>query len=135
MRSSSFTIVAAAIMIAAFLVGCSKSQIPPNAHVQDLGVVQLKLQAPQPISLSGDMSLYCAVVRPEQLPQKLELLMSLTNSPDGSVHLTLDNNPTPTDYMRLWLRHLDVPFKSGVVYEARIGENAWLRFTPVISTL
>jgi hypothetical protein len=129
MRKSPF--ITLVVLASILLSGCSKSQIPSNAHVQDLGVVRLKAEGPTPIPLSGDMSLYCVAGRPEQLPQKVEFTMSLTKSPDGSVRLALDGVPTPADNARLWLKHLSVPFKSGALCEAKIGEDAWIRFTPV----
>ena len=123
------------VLASILLSGCSKSQIPSNAHVQDLGVVRLNAQSPTPIPLTGDLSLYCVAERPEQLPQKVQFTMSLTKSPDGSVRLALDGVPTPADYTRLWLKHLDVPFQSGTAYETKIGEDAWIRFTPVLEAL
>jgi hypothetical protein len=120
-----------AILTGIFVSGCSKSQIAANAHVQDLGVVRLKAQSPTPISLPGDVSFYCTAGRPEQLPQKVVLTMSLTKSHDGSIWLAMDNVPTPADYARLSVKHVEFPFQSGVVCEAKIGENAWVRFTPI----
>jgi hypothetical protein len=133
MGKSPFT--ALAILATVLWTGCSKSQIPSNAHIQDLGVVRLMAQSPTPIRLSGDMSLYCVAGRPEQLPENVEFNMSLTKSPDGAVRLAADGVPTPADYRRLWLKHLDFPFKSGAVCKVKIGEDAWIRFTPVVEAL
>jgi hypothetical protein len=81
------------------------------------------------------MSLYCVTGRPEQLPQKVEFTLSLTKSPDGTARLALEGVPTPADYRRLWLKHSDFPFKPGAICEAKIGEDAWIRFTPVAEAL
>jgi hypothetical protein len=125
-------IITSVISAALFVGGCSKSQIPPNANVQDLGIIRLKPQIPKQLPLSGDLSLYCAFGRPEQLPEKLETVMTLTNLPDGSLHLCVENIPTPRDYKRLCLKHAEFTFRSGAHCELKIGENAWLRFTPVL---
>jgi hypothetical protein len=124
-----------AILTGIFAAGCAKSIIPKNAHVQDLGIVQLKAASPTPISLSGDVSLYCVSGRPEQLAQKVALSMNLKKSADGSIWLALDNTPTPADYARLKVKHVEFPFQSGAACEVKVGENAWIRFTPIQESL
>ncbi len=114
------------------VVSCSKNSIPLNAHVQDLGGLEFRANTPKQLPVSGDVSLYCVSGRPEQLPQKVELLCTVTRSPDNLLHLGLEVVPTPGDYKRLWLKQLSVPVRSGDLCEVRVGENEWIRFTATV---
>jgi|WetSurMetagenome_2_1015567.scaffolds.fasta_scaffold534804_2 hypothetical protein len=135
MRKSSFIItITPAILAALFVAGCSRSQIPPNAHVQDLGVLKLQAGTRTPMPLAGDVSLYCVASRPEQLPQKVEFFATVTNASNNTQRLDVDVVPTPVDYQRLGLKHLSVPFHPGERYEFKVSENEWVRFIPRLET-
>ena len=134
MRKSSFTItIAPAILAALFVAGCSRSQIPHNAHVQDLGVLKVQVGTRTPMPLAGDVSLYCVAASPEQLPQKVEFFATVTNA-DNTLRLDVDVVPTPADYQRLGLKHFSVPFHAGERCEFKVSQNEWVRFTPRLDT-
>jgi len=122
----------AAALITLCAVSCSKNSLPPNAHVEDLGVLHLTAQTPKQMPLPGDPSLYCVTGRPEQMAQKVELSITATQLPDASLRLALDIVPTPADYHRLSLKHAEMPFKSGSTCWVKAGENTWLKFTPTL---
>src|SRR3954451_14844 len=105
-----------AVLVGLGLVSCSKNPIPANAHVQALGVLKLKTGTPEKMPVSEDVSLYCAYSRPEQLPQKVKLFATVTESPDKSHRLVVDVVPTPSDYKRLNLKQANIPFHSGEQY-------------------
>jgi len=121
-----------AVLVGMCLIGCSKNPIPPNAHVQELGVLKLKAHTPEQMPVSGDVSLYCAFSRPEQLPKKVELFATITESPDKEARRVVDVVPTPADYKRLDLKQANMPFHSGEQYALRVGENEYIRFTPTL---
>lgn len=129
------SITTVAILTSIFALGCSRSQIPAGAHVQDLGVVRLNTQSPTPIPLSGDVSHYCVPGSPEQLAKKVELSMKLKKSADGSLWVVLHNTPTPADYARLSFKHGEFLLESGGPFVVKISEKAWIRFTPIQESL
>jgi hypothetical protein len=114
----------------AALLGCSRNNLPPNAHVQELGVLKLSASTRTLLPVAPDVSLYCVESRPDQLPQKIELFATVSNASDNTQTLNIDVVPTPSDYMRLGLKHLTVPFRSGKLYEVKVSQNEWIRFTP-----
>ncbi len=111
---------------------CSTSSIPASARVQDLGVLALKADVPRQIPLSGTASSYCVALKPEQLPQKVELFATLARLPDKTLRIWLELVPTPSDYDRLWLKRLSAQVRSGDRCEIRVGEHEWIRFTPTL---
>src|SRR3954454_20579891 len=124
--------VTGAVLAGLSLIGCSKNPIPANAHVQELGILKLKAGTPEQMPASEDVSLYCALSRPEQLPQKIQLVATATQSPDKSLRLVVQVVPTPADYKRLTLKQATFPFHSGEPCALRVGENEYIRFTPTV---
>ena len=126
--------LAGAVLAGLCLMGCSQNPIPPNAHVQELGVLKLKAGAPVQMPVSDDVSLYCAFSRPEQLPQKVQLFATVAESPDKSKspRLVVDVVPTPADYKRLNLKQANIPLHPGEHYAMRVGDNEYIRFTPTL---
>jgi hypothetical protein len=121
-----------AVLVGLGLIGCSKNPIPANAHVQELGVLKVKVDTAEPMPVSDDVSLYCAFSRPEQLPQKVQLFATVAQSPDKSLRLVVDVVPTPADYKRLQLKQASFPFHSGERCALRVGENEYIKFTPTL---
>ncbi|HWQ92533.1 MAG TPA: hypothetical protein VN673_12745 [Clostridia bacterium] len=121
------------VLVPLCLLGCSKHSLPPNAHVQELGVLKLTHDTPKRLPASEDVSLYCVAGRPEQLPQKVELFATVTHASDQTLRLDIDVVPTPADYQRLGLKHLSVPFRSGERYEFKVSESEWVQFIPTLS--
>lgn len=123
-----------AVLVGLGLVSCSKNPIPPNAHVQELGVLTFKANTPKQLPVYGDPSLYCVWGRPEQLAKKVELFATAKQWRDNTILVDLDVMPTPADYKRLNLKHGSFAADSGKRCLFRITDNEWISFTPKLET-
>jgi hypothetical protein len=117
MRTPSYISIQAAILATMFAVGCSKSPLPPNAHVQELGEIELTVQTPKRVPLG----------------EGKELVVATTLLPDGRIQLDLEVEPKPTDGRIPPFKHAQFTMRPGDRVETSLGDR-FVRFVPRLQT-
>ena len=102
-----------AILAFMLTVSCSKSPIPPNVKVQDLGKIELTTQTPKHVSLG----------------EGKELVITTTLLPDGSIQLKCAFEPKTVD----GINYLEITMHSGKHVVANLGGRL-VGFTPKLKT-
>ena len=117
MRIPPFISIYGAILAIMFAVSCSKSPLPPNARVQELGEIELVAQTPKRVSLG----------------EGKELVIVTTVLPDSRIQLDVDVEPKPTDGKIPPFKHGQFTMRSGDHVEASLGDR-FVRFIPKLKT-
>jgi hypothetical protein len=117
MRTLSFVTLSAATLALLFIIGCSKSPLPPNAQVQELGEIELAPQTPKHVPL-GDGK---------------DLVLTVTGLPDGKIQVDVDIEPKPTDGKVPAFKHAQFTAPSGEKVQLSLGDR-FVGFTPKLKT-
>ena len=104
MRTPSFITYTATILAVIFTTSCSKGPTPQNTEVQQLGDIELSLQAPKQVPIGGGTN----------------LIFTQSALPDGHVRVSLDLDPkSPGAYPAY--NHAEFPLEPGVGDEVFIA--------------